>query len=77
MLRIPERTLSDWRLAWKTNELRAIPLGRPAYLAPPSVRNVVIQRIEKFGPGVGLPTLCVEFPNLPRLEIENILKRFR
>jgi transposase InsO family protein len=77
LLRIPERTLSDWRLAWETDRLRAVPLGRPAYLAPRSVRNVVIQRIDKFGPGVGLPTLRAEFPNLPRIEIEDILKRFR
>jgi len=74
---IPERTLREWRSGKSTNVLRTLPLGRPAYLAPPSVRNVVIHRIDKLGPGVGLPTLRVEFPKLPRIELENILKRFR
>jgi transposase InsO family protein len=77
LLGVPERTLRDWRLDFALSQLAAIPLGRTAYIAPPSVRNVVIQRIDKLGSGVGLPTLRLEFPNLPRIELENILKRFR
>jgi transposase InsO family protein len=77
LLRIPDRTLRDWRLDFPTSTLAAIPLGRPAYLAPPAERNLVIQRIDELGPGVGLPTLRTQFPRIPRMELENILNRFR
>jgi len=77
LLHIPVRTLSHWRLTSTTSALAALPLGRPAYLAPPAERNVVIQRIDALGPGVGVPTLRAQFPDIPRLELEDILNRFR
>jgi transposase InsO family protein len=77
LLGVPERTLRDWRLDFAGNQLAALPLGRPAYLAPPSEQTAVIQRIDELGAGVGLPTLRVQFPGIPRLELADILDRFR
>jgi transposase InsO family protein len=74
---VPERTFRDWRLDLATNLLRATPLGRPAYVAPPSERNLVIHRIDELGPGIGLPTLRPQFPQMPRAELEDILKHQR
>jgi transposase InsO family protein len=77
LLHIPVRTLGDWRLDFTVRALAALPLGRPAYLVPPAQRNLVIQHIDVSGPGVGVPSLRAQFPGIPRLELENILNRFR
>jgi transposase InsO family protein len=78
LLRVPDRTLRDWRAGLAGPRLLdVVPLGRPAYLAPPAQRNLVIRRIDELGPAIGVPRLRNEFPHLPRVEIANLLDRFR
>ena len=75
---VSDRTLREWRsnLAG-AQPLDVLPLGRPAHLAPPAERNLVIRRIDELGPAIGVPSLRTQFPNLRRVEIANILDRFR
>jgi transposase InsO family protein len=73
LLDIPERTLRGWRSVLATRPLASPALGRPVQLALPAQRAQIIDRIDELGPGVGVPTLRTEFPNVTRYEITNIL----
>ena len=77
LLQIPQRTLRGWRTVPATGPLAPLMLGRPAYLAPPNQRNLIINRIDQLGPGVGVPTLRAEFPGVTRRALTSILDRFR
>lgn len=76
-LGLPPRTERDWRHDLTHTDLRAIPLGRTARIAPPAERDVVIQRIDQLGAGIGLPSLRLEFPKQARAELADILGGYR
>jgi transposase InsO family protein len=76
LLGVPVRTMRDWQLDLKRPEWRALPLGRPV-LASREERNVVIRHIDELGPSIGLPSLRLEFPEMARAELEDILLRYR
>jgi transposase InsO family protein len=76
-LGLAPRTLRDWRHDLAHNQLRALPLGRPTLSAPREQRNEVIRHIDELGPGIGLPSLRLAFPNLARAELDDILRRYR
>jgi transposase InsO family protein len=77
LLGLPARTLRDWRLDLKFNQLRAVPLGRPIKGATREQRNEVIHFIDGSGPGIGVPTLRQMFPHLSRAALKDILLRYR
>jgi transposase InsO family protein len=77
LLGLAPRTLRDWRLNFTRNPLRILPLGRPILGATREQRNVVIRRIDELGPGIGLPSLRLEFPSMARAELDDILHRYR
>jgi transposase InsO family protein len=76
LLGVPARTMRDWQFDLKRPEWRALPLGRPV-LASREERNVVIRHIDELGPSIGLPSLRLEFPEMARAELEDILLRYR
>src|SRR5580692_7741421 len=49
LLGLAPRTLRDWRLDFKLNQLRAVPLGRPILSATREERNIVIRHIDEAG----------------------------
>ena len=77
LLGLVPRTLRDWRLNQVRHDLRALPLGRPILTASREQRNVVIRHIDELGPSIGLPGLRLEFPDLARAVLEDILVRYR
>jgi hypothetical protein len=77
LLGLARRTLRGWRLDFKLNQLRAVPLGRPILGATREERNVVIRHIHQLGPGISLAALRLEFPGMARAELDDILHRYR
>jgi transposase InsO family protein len=77
MLGLVPRTLRDWRHDLASDDLPVIPLGRPTLATTPQQRNEVIRLIDELGPGIGLPTLRLEFTGMARAELEDILRRYR
>jgi hypothetical protein len=77
LLGLAPRTLRDWRLNFTRNPLRILPLGRPILGVTREQRNAVIRRIDQLGPGIGLPSLRLEFPSMARAELDDILHRYR
>jgi putative transposase len=77
MLQLVPRTLRDWRRDLARQDWRPHALGRPILAATRSQRNEVIRLIDELGPGIGLPTLRLLFPDIARAELEDILRRYR
>ena len=77
LLKLAPRTLRDWRLNFKRNPLRILPLGRPILGASRVQRNQVIRFIDELGPGIGVQALRSMFPHLSRAELKDILRRYR
>jgi transposase InsO family protein len=77
LLHITARTLRQWRhaapFAGDTSHL----LGRPARRSVTADRNAVIDYLDRYGPGVGLPPLRAAFPAMARAELDDLLGRYR
>jgi transposase InsO family protein len=71
------RTLRHWRQDRSLSGVRLVPLGRPVQAADRHERNAVIDYVDEWGPGVGLPTLQMMFPTLARAALVDILSRYR
>jgi hypothetical protein len=76
-LHLSPRTLRQWQADVGHQRLGVQPLGRPTCRSPRKERNEVIAFIDAWGPGIGVPTLREAFPELPRAEMEDLLKRYR
>ena len=63
---------TTWRLG-----LPAIPAWPTTLATTPQQRNEVIRLIDELGPGIGLPTLRLEFTGMAQAELEDILRRYR
>jgi transposase InsO family protein len=74
-LNLSPRTLRQWQHDFGRDLLR--PLGRPIVAATREQRNEVFRIIDEQGPGIGLPTLRHQFPDLARAELEHQLRRYR
>jgi transposase InsO family protein len=77
LLGLVPRTLRDWRLNFKRNQLRAVALGRPILDATREERNIVIRHIDEAGPGISLAALRLKFTEMSRAELDDILHRYR
>jgi transposase InsO family protein len=77
LLHVTARTLRQWRHAGipAGDSIRLI--GRPAHRSAPGHRNAVIQYLDLYGPGVGLPPLRAAFPTMTRAELDDLLARYR
>ena len=76
-LGVASRTLRDWVGKLRLGRLTAAPLGRPRTCADAAQRNRVIDFLGERGPGVGVPTLQEQFPELARADLLEIQQRFR
>ena len=81
-LDLKARTLRRWlaedRAArQQAPSLRPLSLGRPVRRSPCSKRRAVLTLLMEMGLGTGVPTLCACFPNMPRAELDDILRRAR
>jgi len=77
LLHLAPRTLRYWQHQARAHTLQVQALGRPVRRAPVADRQEVIETLEMIGPGMGLPTLRTEFPELCRAELEDLLRRYR
>jgi transposase InsO family protein len=77
LLHITARTLRQWRHAapFAGDTIRL--LGRPARRSATAARNAVIDYLDLYGPGVGLPPLRAAFPAMARAELDDLLGRYR
>ena len=55
LLHVTARTLRQWRHAGSLVADSVRLTGRPAHRSTPGCRNAVIQYLDLFGPGIGLP----------------------
>jgi len=77
LLHVTARTLRQW---WRAGAPAADPVrlvGRPAGRSAAEHRNAVIDYLDAYGPGVGLPPLRAAFPAMARAELDDLLGRYR
>jgi transposase InsO family protein len=77
LLHITARTLRQWRHAAPFAHDTIRLLGRPARRSATADRNAVINYLDRYGPGVGLPPLRAAFPTMARVELDDLLGRYR
>lgn len=74
-LGIAARTLRDWEQRLGT---AAVPArGRPVLRSELAARGAVLELLQSAGPGVGLAVLAGQFPDVPRAELADLLRRYR
>ena len=71
------RTLRAWEGSAATASLTLALRGRPVLRSGRAARTEVLELLESVGPGVGLAVLQGQFPELPRAELADLLKRYR
>ena len=76
-LEVPERTLASWENRWERNHLRFNPRGRTTERTPVERRNEVIAMFNLMGPHIGASVLRQWFPEMPRREMESMLRRLK
>jgi hypothetical protein len=72
---IPPRTLSHWCCRQQTDET-CRPRGRPCKESPFEKRLAVAELLRDTGPGVGVPSLRVAFPQMPPCELTDLRRRY-
>ena len=72
LLRVPERTLRQWR-----SRPAAKPLGRRPKRSSLERRSGVLETLREYGPTLGLQPLWGLHPDLPRREVRDLLLRAR
>lgn len=77
VLDIRRTTLAMWRERWHAGKLQARPLGRPVQRLSSETLRRIHDQLVVHGPGTGLATLQVIFPDVPRRELKVQLVRFR
>jgi transposase InsO family protein len=70
------RTLHRWQDQWGANHLAARPRGRPLYQADALTRSAVVEVLEELGPSIGVPTLKLQFPAVPRSILTTCCRAF-
>jgi len=76
-LHLSSRTLRFWLAGARVESPILLPLGRPTMRSPREQRNVVLAVLDECGPATGLPTLQECFPDMPRAELDDLLRRYR
>ncbi|MCP3883063.1 MAG: transposase family protein, partial [Sulfitobacter sp.] len=70
-------TLAEWRQRYQLGKLSARPLGRPVQRLSTETLRRIHDQLVVHGPGTGLSTLQVLFPDVPRRELKVQRDRFR
>ena len=77
LLYVAPRTLRAWHYQWRLQALGLAPVGRPLTRSPLAVRQAILDYLKLTGPGVGVPTLHAQFPEVARGELTDLLARYR
>jgi hypothetical protein len=75
-LGVKPRTLRCWREACRAETPLPL-LGRPLTQVEPAQRHIVTSWLEQVGPGVGVPTLRLQFPGLARAALADLVTDYR
>jgi transposase InsO family protein len=77
-LHLAPRTLRYWKQRDRAGQLIPAHRGRRPYAIDRALRREVLAFVhEMTGPGIGLPALRAAFPQLPRVVLEELLRRYR
>ncbi len=77
-LGISARTLRDWEQRLRSGATMVPVLGRPVLrLGASGAEQAVLELLVSVGPGVGLAVLAGQFPEMPRAELADLLRRYR
>jgi len=77
LLHLAPRTLRHWFDAFGNAQPRLHLLGRPTLRSSRSDRTAVLDVLDELGPATSVATLRTCFPSMPRVELEDLLKRYR
>jgi hypothetical protein len=75
-LGVKPRTLRCWRDACRAETPLPL-LGRPLTRVEPAQRQIVTSWLDQVGPGVGVPTLRLQFPGLARAAVADLITDYR
>jgi transposase InsO family protein len=71
------RTLREWEGASATLRRASALRGRPVQRSEPVKRTEALGLLDSVGPGVGRAVLRGQFPEMPRAELADLLRRYR
>ena len=77
LLHVSPRTLRYWEQLSRTQMISLVPVGRPLERSPLPVRQAILDYLRVTGPGIGVPTLEEQFPDVCRAELADLLRRYR
>jgi hypothetical protein len=75
-LRVHPRTLANWCCSERRGEMTCHPRGRPCKESPFLKRLAVAEFLRDTGPGIGVPSLRVAFPDLPPCELSDLRRDY-
>lgn len=76
-LGVNPRTLRHWDRCLRQPDAGIAVLGRPRAAAAPPEQQAVREHLQVNGPGVSVPTLRLQFPDLARAELTRLAKAYR
>ena len=76
-LHLAPRTLRQWQHDLHNAALQVHAVGRPLLRSSRHERNDVIALLHELGPRTGVPTLQACFPTMPRVELADLVRRYR
>jgi transposase InsO family protein len=77
LLHLAPRTLRHWYDSSRRDALRIHLLGRPTLRSARADRTEVLDVLDELGPATSVATLRACFPAMPRVELEDLLHRYR
>ena len=77
ILHLSARTLRDWYNDFRSEIPRIHLLGRPTLRSPLADRTEVLDVLKELGPATSVATLRDCFPGMPRVELEDLVNRYR
>ena len=76
-LGVSRGALGDWERRWEEDRLEVKLRGRPIEQLSRELREKIIETLHVVGPFEGLPVLQKLFPDVPRAELQEQLRRYR
>ncbi len=76
-LGIPDRTMGAWEAEWGRSRLRSAPRGRPADRSDSDLRDTIVVIFRLMGDYLGAPVLRRLFPEMPKREVEDMVRRLK
>jgi transposase InsO family protein len=76
-LRLKPRTLRHWEQMLRQSDRPPALVGRPCADSGPEQQQEVRTHLENVGPGLSIPALRVQFPDMARAELDRLAKDYR